>query len=127
MGMMIKGEGDSSIPSSLQDRVLEPTFFSTVVPLGEVRSAVRPLWRRPDLMSIHTATTLESAIQNVCRWQGPKALHDCRFSSLRACNLLYFIKCNGLEKPIHGAPQNYMLRGWEEENKQTRHSPRQRD
>lgn len=63
MGMMMEGESDSSIPGSLQDCVLQPTFFSSVVPLGQVRGAVRTIWWRSDLMAVYTATTLDPAIK----------------------------------------------------------------
>lgn len=55
----MKGEGDSSIPRSLQHRVLQPPLIGTVVPLREVRSTVRPFRRGPYLVAIHTATTLD--------------------------------------------------------------------
>lgn len=59
MRVMMKGEGDSSIPGSLQHRVLQSSFISTVVPLGEVRGTVRSLRRRPHLVAIHTSATLD--------------------------------------------------------------------
>lgn len=59
MGVVMKSEGDSSIPCSLQHRVLQAPLISAVVPLGEVRGAVRPFRRWPYLMAIHTATTLD--------------------------------------------------------------------
>lgn len=59
MGVMMKGEGDSSIPRSLQYGILQPPLISTVVPLGEVRGTVRPFRRGPYLVAIHTATTLD--------------------------------------------------------------------
>lgn len=70
MGVVVKGEGDSSIPRSLQHRVLQPPLVSAVLPLGEVRGAVRALRRGPDLVAIHAATTLDpgtEAAQGQCR------------------------------------------------------------
>lgn len=59
MGVMMKSEGDSGIPCSLQHRVLQPPLISTVVPLGEVRGTVGPFRRGPYLVAVHTATTLD--------------------------------------------------------------------
>lgn len=59
MGVVVKGEGDGSIPRSLQHGVLQPPLVSAVLPLREVRGAVRALRRGPDLVAIHAAATLD--------------------------------------------------------------------
>lgn len=60
----MKSEGDSGVPGSLQHRVLQPPLVSTVVPLGEVRGAVGAFGRRPHLVAVHTATTLDPGTES---------------------------------------------------------------
>lgn len=59
MGVMMESEGDSSIPRSLQHSVLQAALIGAVVPLGQVRGAVGAVGRRPDLVPVHTAATLD--------------------------------------------------------------------
>ena len=65
MGVMMKGEGDCSIPCSLQHGVLQPPLIGTVVPLGEVRGTVGPFRWGPYLVAVHTATTLDPGTEPV--------------------------------------------------------------
>lgn len=64
VGVMMESEGDSSVPCSLQHGVLQPPLIRAVVPLGQVRGAVRAVGRGPDLVPVHTAATLDPATRS---------------------------------------------------------------
>lgn len=65
MGVMMEGEGDSSVPGSLQHRVLQAALVRAVLPLRQVRGAVRAGGRGPHLVPVHTAATLDPATRSV--------------------------------------------------------------
>lgn len=72
MGVMIESEGDSSVPRSLQHRVLQPPLVCAVVPLRHVRGAVGAVGRGPHLLPVHTAATLDPATRSLpCHCKAP--------------------------------------------------------
>lgn len=70
MGVLIESEGDSSVPGSLEHRVLQAPLVRAVLPLRQVRRAVRAVGRGPHLVPVHTAGTLDPAtrpLQGHCK------------------------------------------------------------
>lgn len=65
VGVMMEGEGDGSVPGSLQHRVLQAALVRAVLPLRQVRRAVGASGRGPHLVPVHTAATLDPATRSV--------------------------------------------------------------
>lgn len=77
MGVMMEGEGDSSVPRRPQHGVLQPAPVRAVVPLGQVRGAVGAVGRGPHLVPVHTAATLDPAKVSATSVQGSSAGSAC--------------------------------------------------
>lgn len=77
MGVMMEGEGDSSVPGRPQHGVLQAAPVRAVLPLRQVRGAVRAIGRGPHLVPVHTAPTLDPAKGTATSVQGSSAGSAC--------------------------------------------------
>ena len=61
MRPVVEDEGDAGLPALLQGDVGEALLGRAVVPLGQVRVAVRVVGRRPRLHPVHAPAALQPA------------------------------------------------------------------